>query len=148
MKYKIDPQKCASGEITVPGDKSISHRAIMFASIAEGETRITGFLEGEDCLATMNAFQQMGVKIERVNEGELLVHGLGKHGLTQPSGLLDLGNSGTSMRLLTGLLAGQSINTTLVGDGSLMKRPMRRVCDPLSVMGAKLKQILMALHRW
>ena len=139
MKYKIDPQKCASGEITVPGDKSISHRAIMFASIAEGETRITGFLEGEDCLATMNAFQQMGVKIERVNEGELLVHGLGKHGLTQPSGLLDLGNSGTSMRLLTGLLAGQSINTTLVGDGSLMKRPMRRVCDPLSVMGAKLK---------
>lgn len=142
MKYKIEPKKSAHGEITVPGDKSISHRAIMLASIAEGDTRITGFLEGEDCLATMNVFQQMGVKIERISEGELLVHGVGKHGLKQPTGTLDLGNSGTSMRLLTGFLAGQSIDTTLVGDGSLMKRPMRRVCDPLSLMGAKLETSL------
>ena len=138
MKYIVQPQKVVRGEITVPGDKSISHRAIMLASIAEGQTRVTGFLEGEDCLATMNAFQQMGVKIERINEGELLIHGVGKYGLKQPSKTLDLGNSGTSMRLLTGLLAGQSISTTLVGDGSLMTRPMRRVCDPLSLMGAHM----------
>ena len=139
MKYIVEPQTTVHGEITVPGDKSISHRAIMLASIAEGRTRITGFLEGEDCLATMNAFQQMGVSIERISEGELIVHGVGKHGLNQPNDKLDLGNSGTSMRLLTGLLAGQPITTTLVGDGSLMKRPMRRVCDPLSLMGANVE---------
>ncbi len=126
------------GEITVPGDKSISHRSIMLASIAQGTSHVTGFLEGEDCLATMNAFQQMGVQINRVNEGELSIHGVGRAGLAQPSKTLDLGNSGTSMRLLTGLLAGQSIQTELVGDGSLMKRPMRRVCDPLSLMAANV----------
>ena len=139
MKYIVQPQQIVRGEITVPGDKSISHRAIMLASIAEGETRVSGFLEGEDCLATMNAFQQMGVKIERTREGELIIHGVGKYGLQQPSETLDLGNSGTSMRLLTGLLAGQAIATTLVGDGSLMQRPMRRVCDPLSLMGARME---------
>ena len=139
MKYIVQPQKVARGDITVPGDKSISHRAIMLASIAEGQTKVSGFLQGEDCLATMNAFQQMGVKIERLDNQELLINGVGKHGLTQPKETLDLGNSGTSMRLLAGLLAGQSITTTLVGDGSLMKRPMRRVCDPLSLMGAQLE---------
>lgn len=126
------------GEITVPGDKSISHRAIMLASIAQGTSHVTGFLEGEDCLATMNAFQQMGVQIDRVGEGTLSIRGVGREGLAQPSKTLDLGNSGTSMRLLTGLLAGQSIQTELVGDGSLMKRPMRRVCDPLSLMAANV----------
>ena len=138
MKYIVEPRKNAQGVITVPGDKSISHRSIMLASIAEGTSRVTGFLEGEDCLATMNAFQKMGVQIDRVGKGELLIHGVGRNGLVQPDTTLDLGNSGTSMRLLTGLLAGQSIHTELVGDGSLMKRPMRRVCDPLSLMSANV----------
>lgn len=138
LKYLVQPKETARGEITVPGDKSISHRAIMLASIADGETRVTGFLDGEDCLATMSAFQQMGVRIERIAKSELVIYGVGKHGLRQPTDTLDLGNSGTSMRLLTGLLAGQSITTTLVGDGSLMKRPMRRVCDPLALMGAQV----------
>jgi 3-phosphoshikimate 1-carboxyvinyltransferase len=138
LKYIVEPRKNAQGVITVPGDKSISHRSIMLASIAEGTSRVTGFLEGEDCLATMNAFQKMGVQIDRVGKGELLIHGVGRNGLVQPDTTLDLGNSGTSMRLLTGLLAGQSIHTELVGDGSLMKRPMRRVCDPLSLMSANV----------
>ena len=136
MKYIVEPRKNAQGEITVPGDKSISHRSIMLASIAEGTSRVRGFLEGEDCLSTMNAFQQMGVRIDRVGQGELSIDGVGKNGLVQPDDTLDLGNSGTSMRLLTGLFAGQSIQTTLIGDGSLMKRPMRRVCDPLTLMSA------------
>lgn len=136
MKYIVKPRKNAHGEITVPGDKSISHRSIMLASIAEGTSTVTGFLEGEDCLATMNAFRQMGVQIDRTGQGELAIHGVGRNGLMQPEKTLDLGNSGTSMRLLTGLLAGQSIHTELVGDHSLMKRPMRRVCDPLNKMAA------------
>jgi 3-phosphoshikimate 1-carboxyvinyltransferase len=138
LKYIVEPRKNAKGEITVPGDKSISHRSIMLASIAEGTSRVTGFLEGEDCLATMNAFQQMGVQIDRTSPGELTIHGVGRDGLIQPDKELDLGNSGTSMRLLTGLLAGQSIQTELIGDASLMKRPMRRVCDPLSQMAANV----------
>ncbi len=138
MKYIVEPRKNAQGEITVPGDKSISHRSIMLASIAQGTSHVTGFLEGEDCLATMNAFQNMGVQIDRIGQGELSIHGVGRNGLTQPDKTLDLGNSGTSMRLLTGLLAGQSIQTELVGDSSLMKRPMRRVCDPLSLMAANV----------
>lgn len=138
MKYIVEPRSNAQGEITVPGDKSISHRSIMLASIAEGVSHVTGFLEGEDCLATMNAFQQMGVQIEHSGNGKLSIHGAGKDGLVQPNKTLDMGNSGTSMRLLTGLLAGQSIQTELIGDGSLMKRPMRRVCDPLTRMGANV----------
>ena len=138
MKYIVEPRNNALGEISVPGDKSISHRSIMLASIAEGSSRVTGFLEGEDCLSTMDSFQQMGVQIEHVGQGKLSIHGVGRNGLVQPSKKLDMGNSGTSMRLLTGLLAGQSIQTELVGDGSLMKRPMRRVCDPLSQMGANV----------
>ena len=139
MKYIVEPSKTTHGDITVPGDKSISHRAIMLASIAQGQSHVTGFLEGEDCLATMDAFQQMGVQIDRVSEGELCIHGVGKDGLVQPDETLDLGNSGTSMRLLTGLLAGLAIETELVGDGSLMKRPMRRVCDPLTEMAANVE---------
>ena len=108
----------------------------MLASIAQGKTTITGFLEGEDCLATLNAFHQMGVDMAVDTGGEVIVSGVGRDGLKQPDGTLNLGNSGTSMRLLSGLLAGQPISTELVGDQSLMKRPMRRVCDPLSEMGA------------
>lgn len=126
------------GEITVPGDKSISHRAIMLASIAHGRSIITGFLEGEDCLATLSAFQQMGIEVARQPNGVITVTGAGSHGLNQPDGQLDLGNSGTSMRLMAGLLSGQAISTRLVGDASLMKRPMRRVCDPLTEMGANV----------
>lgn len=110
----------------------------MLASIAEGTSNVSGFLEGEDCLATMNTFRQMGVQIDRAGKGELKILGVGRSGLLQPENMLDLGNSGTSMRLLTGLFAGQSICTELMGDGSLMSRPMRRVCDPLSLMGANV----------
>ena len=122
----------------MPGDKSISHRAVMLASIAEGKSHITGFLEGEDCLATLKAFEQMGVTIQRIGPGELIINGVGKDGLRQPEKVLDLGNSGTSMRLLTGLFSGLSLEITLIGDQSLMKRPMRRVCDPLMLMGANV----------
>ncbi|MEM8844666.1 MAG: 3-phosphoshikimate 1-carboxyvinyltransferase [Pseudomonadota bacterium] len=139
MKYIVKPNQQALGEITVPGDKSISHRAIMLASIAEGKTTITGFLHGEDCLATLKVFQQMGVQIEYQADGNITVCGVGRNGLVQPESTLDLGNSGTSIRLLTGLLAGQPIATKLIGDQSLMKRPMRRVCDPLLQMGANLE---------
>lgn len=111
----------------------------MLASLAEGDTHVKGFLQGEDCLATLHAFQQMGVQIDYQSQGEVIIHGVGREGLQAPSQALDCGNSGTSMRLLTGLLAGQGIDATLVGDGSLMKRPMRRVCDPVNSMGANIE---------
>jgi len=111
----------------------------MLASLAEGDTHVKGFLQGEDCLATLHAFQQMGVQIDYQSQGEVIIHGVGREGLQAPLQALDCGNSGTSMRLLTGLLAGQGIDTTLVGDGSLMKRPMRRVCDPVNSMGANIE---------
>jgi len=120
----------------VPGDKSISHRSIMLGSIAEGVTEVDGFLEGEDSLATLRAFRAMGVDIEGPNQGRVVVHGVGLHGLKAPAAALDLGNSGTSMRLLSGLLAGQAFDVEVVGDHSLMSRPMRRVTDPLATMGA------------
>jgi 3-phosphoshikimate 1-carboxyvinyltransferase len=126
------------GEVRVPGDKSISHRAIMLAAIAEGTSRITGFLEGEDTRATARAFAQMGVRIEASRDNERFVHGVGLHGLKPPPTPIDCGNAGTGMRLLTGLLAGQSFATTLIGDASLSKRPMRRVIDPLVQMGARI----------
>jgi 3-phosphoshikimate 1-carboxyvinyltransferase len=119
----------------VPGDKSISHRAIMLGAIAEGHTRVSGFLEGEDTLATLAAFRAMGVLIER-SADRLSIDGVGLHGLRPPVAPLDLGNSGTSMRLLAGLLAGQRFDTTLTGDDSLSRRPMRRVTEPLARMGA------------
>ena len=124
------------GAIRVPGDKSISHRSVMFSAIAEGISRVTGLLEGEDVLATIAAFRAMGVKIEGPDNGKLVVHGVGMYGLKKPAAELDMGNSGTAMRLLTGLLAAQSFSSTLIGDASLSKRPMKRVTNPLTMMGA------------
>ncbi len=126
------------GELRVPGDKSISHRAIMLAALAEGRSRIRGFLEGEDTRATARAFAQMGVRIDAPAPSERVVNGVGLHGLRPPAGPIDCGNAGTGMRLLAGLLAGQGFDTTLVGDASLSKRPMRRVMEPLARMGAHI----------
>lgn len=126
------------GEITLPGDKSISHRAIMLAALADGTSRITGFLEGEDTRATARIFDQLGVRIETPSAGERIVHGVGLHGLRAAGGELDCGNSGTAMRLLCGVMAGQGFDSVLVGDASLSKRPMRRVIDPLVRMGATI----------
>ena len=124
-----------NGSIKVPGDKSISHRSIMLGSIANGVTNISGFLEGKDSLATLRAFQQMGVKIDRMGSN-IAIHGVGKHGLKSPSKPLNLANSGTSIRLMSGLLSAQSFNSQLCGDDSLSKRPMARIIKPLSMMGA------------
>ena len=135
--YSVNPVVAVRGEITVPGDKSISHRSIMFGSIANGITRVSGFLRGEDNLATLNAFRAMGVVVE--DDGEVLtIHGRGLRGLVEPEDLLDCGNSGTSIRLLTGLLAGQEFFSVLTGDKYLRKRPMKRVVGPLAKMGAKI----------
>jgi 3-phosphoshikimate 1-carboxyvinyltransferase len=129
--------KAVRGQITVPGDKSISHRAIMMGSIASGKTSISGFLRGEDNIATLNAFRKMGVDI-RDDAGTILIEGRGLHGLEEPSDIIDCGNSGTSMRLITGLLAGQDFFSVLTGDQYLRKRPMKRVLDPLRKMGAEI----------
>ena len=139
VNFLVEPGGCLRGEARVPGDKSISHRSIMLGSIAEGVTRVAGFLEAEDCLATMNAFRAMGVKIEGPEAGRLIIHGVGLGGLKQPNGPLYLGNSGTSMRLLSGLLAGQGFDTVLTGDESLSRRPMKRVTEPLRQMGARIE---------
>jgi 3-phosphoshikimate 1-carboxyvinyltransferase len=127
------------GEITVPGDKSISHRALMLGGIAEGTTEVSGFLEGEDCLATMTAMRAMGVSVVRGAGGRVTIDGVGLAGLSPPREPLDMGNAGTAMRLLTGLLAGQPFDSVLVGDSSLMKRPMERVAAPLRQMGAVIE---------
>jgi 3-phosphoshikimate 1-carboxyvinyltransferase len=127
------------GEVGVPGDKSVSHRAIMLAALAEGTSRITGFLEGEDTLATARAFAQMGVRIDAPRASKRIVHGVGLRGLKAPAGEIDCGNAGTGMRLLTGILAGQAFDSTLTGDESLSKRPMRRVIEPLAKMGARVE---------
>ena len=126
------------GTLTVPGDKSVSHRALMLAALAEGDSHISGFLEGEDTRATAAVFAQLGVSIETPAPGERLVHGVGLHGLRGSGRPLDCGNAGTGMRLLTGLLAGQAFDSTLVGDESLSRRPMRRVTEPLASMGASI----------
>ncbi len=126
-----------NGSIKVPGDKSISHRSIMLGSIADGVTRVSGFLEGEDSLATLNAFRDMGVKIER-NGSKVTINGVGKYGLKEPISSLNLGNSGTSIRLMSGLLSAQSFDSELCGDESLSKRPMGRVIEPLRLMGADI----------
>jgi 3-phosphoshikimate 1-carboxyvinyltransferase len=125
------------GTVRVPGDKSISHRSLMLSALAVGESRITGLLEGEDVLATAAAMRAMGAHIERTGEGSWTVHGVGVGGLMQPAGALDMGNSGTSTRLLMGLVASHRITATFIGDASLSKRPMGRVTDPLSLMGAE-----------
>ena len=126
------------GDVVVPGDKSVSHRAIMMGAIAEGITRIEGFLEGEDTRATAAIFRQLGVRIDAPSAGVRIVHGVGLHGLRGSNEPLDCGNAGTAMRLLTGLLVGQAFDSTLVGDGSLSQRPMRRVIDPLAALGARI----------
>lgn len=125
------------GEITVPGDKSISHRAVMIGSLSEGTTEITNFLRGADCLSTIRCFRQMGIEIEE-RDTRVLVHGKGLHGLTAPSETLDTGNSGTTTRLISGILSAQSFTSVLNGDDSIQKRPMKRIMTPLSMMGAKI----------
>lgn len=138
LSYTVAPGGQLHGRLRVPGDKSISHRAVMLASLADGVSEITGFLSGEDCLCTMKAFQQMGVRIERLGETHLRVHGVGLHGLKAPASALDMGNSGTAMRLMCGLLAGQPFASTMIGDASLSRRPMKRVINPLATMGARI----------
>ncbi len=128
-----------TGSIAVPGDKSISHRAIMFSALAEGTSRIDGFLEGEDTRATAAIFAEMGVRIETPSASQRIVHGVGLHGLAAPVRALDCGNAGTGMRLLAGLLAGQRFDSVLTGDASLSRRPMRRVIEPLALMGARIE---------
>lgn len=137
--FLAKPGSSLAGRIRVPGDKSISHRSIMLGSLAEGTTEVEGFLEGEDALATLQAFRDMGVVIEGPHHGRVTIHGVGLHGLKAPAGPLYMGNSGTSMRLLSGLLAAQPFDTTLTGDASLSKRPMNRVAKPLREMGAVIE---------
>jgi len=139
ITFQVQPGGRLQGEARVPGDKSMSHRSIMLGSLAEGITHVKGFLEAEDALATLQAFRDMGVEIEGPVDGCLTIHGVGKEGLKAPKKELYLGNSGTSMRLLSGLLAGQSFNTVLTGDKSLSGRPMKRVTEPLAAMGADIK---------
>ncbi len=136
--YTVQPGGRLQGTVRVPGDKSVSHWAIILGSIASGTTPIAGFLEGEDALATMNIFRALGVRIEGPDAGHVTVHGVGLRGLRAPTGVLDCGNSGTSMRLLAGLLAPQPFDCQLTGDASLCRRPMRRVADPLAQMGARI----------
>lgn len=138
MKFVVQPGGALKGDIRVPGDKSMSHRSVMLGALADGVTQVQGFLEGEDALATVAAFRAMGVRIDGPTDGRLSIHGVGLNGLSAPEHPLDMGNSGTSMRLLSGLLAGQGFNTELVGDASLMKRPMGRVITPLEKMGASI----------
>lgn len=134
---EIIPAKRLSGKVRVPGDKSISHRAVMFGAISEGVTEVTGFLPGADCLSTIDCFRRLGIEI--MQEGErVVIHGKGLYGLNAPETALDVGNSGTTMRLLSGILAGQPFSSVLDGDASIRKRPMARVMAPLSLMGAKI----------
>lgn len=128
------------GELSVPGDKSISHRAVMFGSLAEGITEVTNFLQGADCLSTISCFRQMGIEIENTPD-RILIHGKGLHGLSRPDDILDVGNSGTTTRLMSGILAGQNFDCTVNGDASIQKRPMKRIMTPLSLMGADISSI-------
>jgi len=137
--WRVAPGGVICGTLTVPGDKSISHRALMLGALAEGDTHISGFLAGEDCLATARALAALGVRLERPAETEVLVHGVGRSGLEAPAAALDMGNAGTAMRLMMGVLAPQKFDSTLVGDESLMRRPMERVAVPLQMMGARIE---------
>lgn len=127
-----------SGEVTVPGDKSISHRSVMLGSLAKGDTEVYGFLQGADCLSSIACFQKMGVEIEN-NRDKVIIHGRGLRGLQQPQGILDVGNSGTTTRLMSGILAAQNFTSTVNGDASIQKRPMKRIITPLSMMGADIR---------
>ncbi len=140
LRFIVQPGGALRGSIRVPGDKSISHRSIMLGSLAEGTTHVSGFLQGEDCLATLQAFRSMGVAIEGpTTDGKVTINGVGLHGLQAPEHALDMGNSGTSMRLITGLMSGQAFDLDLTGDSSLSKRPMKRVTVPLASMGARIE---------
>ena len=139
MDYLVSPSVLNNDTITVPGDKSITHRALILASIADGKSEINGYLNSDDCLSTLRALKQLGARIEKTNSTKIIINGVGLDGLASPDMNLDLGNSGTSMRLLAGLLSGQSFDTTLVGDKSLTSRPMKRIIYPLSLMGAKIQ---------
>ena len=136
LKY-IHPLK---GEITIPGDKSISHRAVMFGALSKGTTEVTNFLQGADCLSTIDCFRRLGVEIENTTD-KILVHGKGLHGLKKPDSILDVGNSGTTTRLISGILAGQNFETVLNGDDSIQSRPMKRIMEPLKLMGADITSI-------
>jgi len=138
-EFIVEPTPGVAGGLRVPGDKSISHRALMLGAIASGTTCVTGFLEGEDCLATLRAVTSLGARVQRPAAGEVRVEGVGLAGLSAPSTVLDMGNAGTAMRLFMGLLAGQSFDSELVGDASLMRRPMERVARPLREMGARIE---------
>lgn len=129
------------GEITIPGDKSISHRSIMFGALAKGTTSVHHFLNGADCLSTIGCFRQMGIDIQQETDGRILVQGKGIHGLTAPSGTLNVGNSGTTTRLISGILSAQSFTSFLSGDDSLNSRPMGRIIRPLSMMGARIESL-------
>lgn len=137
----IKKQTGLRGKIRVPGDKSISHRAVMLGALSEGTSHISGFLNGADCISTINCFRSMGVDIEYSGGSELTVHGAGLYGLKEPSRMLDCGNSGTTTRILSGILAGQSFISSLTGDASIQKRPMKRIMDPLKKMGADIISI-------
>ena len=145
MAYTIKKISSANGTVTVPGDKSISHRAVMLGSLAEGTTRITDFLRGADCLSTIDCFRKMGIEIDD-NGDEIIVHGKGLNGLSKPQEMLYTGNSGTTTRLLCGILSGQPFDTDITGDASICKRPMKRVREPLSLMGAKIDGDFCPLH--
>lgn len=134
----LKPVKSLKGEIKVPGDKSISHRSVMLGSLAEGTTEIEGFLEGADALSTISCFKKMGVEIEKREDGKVIVKGRGLHGLVAPTEVLDAGNSGTTTRILSGILSGQKFASTITGDASICKRPMKRVIEPLRLMGADI----------
>jgi 3-phosphoshikimate 1-carboxyvinyltransferase len=139
--FLVEPGACVAGRVRVPGDKSISHRALMLGAIATGTTQVEGFLEGEDCLATLRAVARLGVEVERPSPGEVRIHGVGLNGLRASDGPLDMGNAGTAMRLFMGLLAAQRFDSELVGDQSLMRRPMERVATPLRRMGAVIETL-------
>lgn len=139
MDFIVEPSAVRDSTVEVPGDKSVSHRALMLGGIATGRTDISGFLAGEDCLATLEAMSRMGVAIEQESATDIVIHGVGRHGLHMANGPLDLGNSGTAMRLLAGLMSGQRFTSVLSGDESLTGRPMQRVIVPLTAMGALIK---------
>ena len=139
MRFQVNPSEVRDASVTVPGDKSVSHRALMLGSIADGRTEVSGFLAGEDCLATLAAMGELGVKIRQPSATEMTIEGVGLHGLQAPGNALDLGNSGTAMRLMAGLLSGQPFDSELTGDESLTGRPMGRIVNPLTMMGAAIE---------
>jgi len=138
-KITVNQAKKLKGEIHIPGDKSITHRAVMLGALAEGETLVHNFLPSADCLATVECFRKMGIEIQMTNECKIIIKGKGLQGLSRPEGILDVGNSGTTIRIISGILAGQAFETTITGDASIQKRPMKRIAEPLSRMGAGIR---------